>query len=249
MGTTGRITVKFRVSVRPPILILRSLRHFSICRLRRAILTFGFLPAAKKWHGRFLLLFIPILILTISPRQAANGLLMEPKHAASTSTMCLFLPVIKSSLFLLVPGGLGPATANALWLWQNWLVTPVHRLLLQPTPTPFAQIYNPPDLFYKIALAVYAKICYTNMRCIVNCCLFSNSCITKKQMVRHSEPLFRTVSIAFLKLYIWRVVRVVEGATLEMLCSARNLGFESLTLRQSNLSTHIICVERFFVYN
>ena len=31
---------------------------------------------------------------------------------------------------------------------------------------------------------------------------------------------------------IWRVVRVVEGAALEMLCPERDLGFESLTLRQ-----------------
>ena len=30
----------------------------------------------------------------------------------------------------------------------------------------------------------------------------------------------------------WRVVRVVEGATLEKSCAARHLGFESLTLRQ-----------------
>ena len=29
----------------------------------------------------------------------------------------------------------------------------------------------------------------------------------------------------------WRVVRVVEGATLEKSCAARHLGFESLTLR------------------
>lgn len=29
-----------------------------------------------------------------------------------------------------------------------------------------------------------------------------------------------------------RVVRVVEGAALEMLCPERDLGFESLTLRQ-----------------
>ena len=31
---------------------------------------------------------------------------------------------------------------------------------------------------------------------------------------------------------IWRVVREVEGATLEMSCPARDPGFESLTLRQ-----------------
>ena len=31
---------------------------------------------------------------------------------------------------------------------------------------------------------------------------------------------------------MWRVVRVVEGAALEMLCPERDLGFESLTLRQ-----------------
>ena len=30
----------------------------------------------------------------------------------------------------------------------------------------------------------------------------------------------------------WRVVRVVEGAALEMLCGETHLGFESLTLRQ-----------------
>ena len=30
----------------------------------------------------------------------------------------------------------------------------------------------------------------------------------------------------------WRVVRVVDGAALEMLCGAIHLGFESLTLRQ-----------------
>ena len=33
-------------------------------------------------------------------------------------------------------------------------------------------------------------------------------------------------------LIIRRVVRVVEGAALEMLCPERDLGFESLTLRQ-----------------
>ena len=38
--------------------------------------------------------------------------------------------------------------------------------------------------------------------------------------------------IARLKVNIWRVVRVVEGAALEMLCPERDLGFESLTLRQ-----------------
>ena len=38
--------------------------------------------------------------------------------------------------------------------------------------------------------------------------------------------------IAKLKVNIWRVVRVVEGAALEMLCPERDLGFESLTLRQ-----------------
>ena len=31
---------------------------------------------------------------------------------------------------------------------------------------------------------------------------------------------------------IWRVVREVEGAALEMLCGETHLGFESLTLRQ-----------------
>ena len=34
-------------------------------------------------------------------------------------------------------------------------------------------------------------------------------------------------------LYTRRVVRVVEGAALEMLCGETHLGFESLTLRQS----------------
>ena len=34
--------------------------------------------------------------------------------------------------------------------------------------------------------------------------------------------------------YSWRVVRVVEGAALEMLCPERDLGFESLTLRQKD---------------
>ena len=34
------------------------------------------------------------------------------------------------------------------------------------------------------------------------------------------------------KLNIRRVVRVVEGAALEMLCGETHLGFESLTLRQ-----------------
>ena len=50
-------------------------------------------------------------------------------------------------------------------------------------------------------------------------------------------PLF---SLPFLSLLegqthlsaFWRVVRVVEGATLEKSCAARHLGFESLTLRQ-----------------
>ena len=32
--------------------------------------------------------------------------------------------------------------------------------------------------------------------------------------------------------FIGRVVRVVEGAALEMLCGETHLGFESLTLRQ-----------------
>ena len=36
---------------------------------------------------------------------------------------------------------------------------------------------------------------------------------------------------------IWRVVRVVEGAALEMLCPEKDPGFESLTLRQSRAST------------
>lgn len=31
----------------------------------------------------------------------------------------------------------------------------------------------------------------------------------------------------------WRVVRVVEGAALEMLCPEKDPGFESLTLRQA----------------
>ena len=33
---------------------------------------------------------------------------------------------------------------------------------------------------------------------------------------------------------MWRVVRVVEGAALEMLCGETHLGFESLTLRQKS---------------
>ena len=34
--------------------------------------------------------------------------------------------------------------------------------------------------------------------------------------------------------HIRRVVRVVEGAALEMLCGETHLGFKSLTLRQRN---------------
>ena len=40
--------------------------------------------------------------------------------------------------------------------------------------------------------------------------------------------------ILFKYLKNWRVVRVVEGAALEMLCGETHLGFESLTLRQTN---------------
>jgi hypothetical protein len=45
--------------------------------------------------------------------------------------------------------------------------------------------------------------------------------------------------IARLKVNIWRVVRVVEGAALEMLCPERDLGFESLTLRQKETTIFV----------
>lgn len=47
---------------------------------------------------------------------------------------------------------------------------------------------------------------------------------------------------------IWRVVRVVEGAALEMLCPERDLGFESLTLRHRRHKLCIAC-DDFFMKN
>ena len=53
---------------------------------------------------------------------------------------------------------------------------------------------------------------------------------------------------------IWRVVRVVEGAALEMLCPERDLGFESLTLRQIEpecairVQVYFICFSRILFY-
>ena len=47
---------------------------------------------------------------------------------------------------------------------------------------------------------------------------------------------------------IWRVVRVVEGAALEMLCPERDLGFESLTLRHRRHKLCIAC-DDFFIKN
>lgn len=49
-----------------------------------------------------------------------------------------------------------------------------------------------------------------------------------------SDCLFNCIS--------WRVVRVVEGAALEMLCPERDLGFESLTLRQKKHTSRLWCV-------
>ena len=45
----------------------------------------------------------------------------------------------------------------------------------------------------------------------------------------------------------WRVVRVVEGAALEMLCGETHLGFESLTLRHIKYQLLIQRLVLFFV--
>ena len=61
----------------------------------------------------------------------------------------------------------------------------------------------------------------------------SKSCEVKSLRGFESHSLRRTFRSLFFTSFVWRDDREAEGARLEIVCTARYLGFESLSLRQT----------------